>query len=129
MNMPIYRAKRIDSDEYVIGFYSDIFFMCGKNETGHYITDILSTNGTQEDIDPSTLSIHFPDMLDSDDNKIFASLSENGKGGDIFQSLCYKDEIITAKYINREFIIDSLNDYQLISTPILDELKTIGIRK
>ena len=30
-----------------------------------------------------TLSINFPDMLDSQGNKIFASLSEDGKGGDI----------------------------------------------
>ena len=31
-----------------------------------------------------TLSINFPDMLDSQGNKIFASLQEDGKGGDIF---------------------------------------------
>ena len=35
------------------------------------------------EIDPTTLSIHFPDMLDSQENKIFASLQEDGKGGDI----------------------------------------------
>ena len=33
-------------------------------------------------IDPTTLALHFPDMLDSEGNKIFASLSEDGKGGD-----------------------------------------------
>ena len=31
-----------------------------------------------------TLSINFPDMLDSQGNKIFASLQEDGRGGDIF---------------------------------------------
>ena len=30
-----------------------------------------------------TLSINFPDMLDRQGNKIFASLQEDGKGGDI----------------------------------------------
>ena len=30
-----------------------------------------------------TLSINFPDMLDSQGNKIFSSLQEDGKGGDI----------------------------------------------
>ena len=30
-----------------------------------------------------TLSINFPNMLDSQGNKIFASLQEDGKGGDI----------------------------------------------
>lgn len=30
----------------------------------------------------TTLAVHFPDMIDSQGNKIFASLSEDGKGGD-----------------------------------------------
>ena len=72
--IPIYRAKKIGSDEYVVGQYltykgySTIF-----NEYG--------LDGVN--IDDTTLSIHFPDMIDSNGNKIFASLSEDGKGGDI----------------------------------------------
>ena len=38
------------------------------------------------EIDKTTLAIHFPDMLDSQGNKIFASLSEDGKGGDIIHT-------------------------------------------
>ena len=37
------------------------------------------------EIDPTTLAIHFPDMLDSQGNKIFASLSKDGRGGDIVE--------------------------------------------
>lgn len=78
MNIPIYRAKKIDSDEYIIGAVvpqNDGSFKIVSHEGAHMrIADI---------IDESTLSIHFPDMRDSEGNKIFASLSEDGKGGDI----------------------------------------------
>jgi hypothetical protein len=75
MNIPIYRAKEIDSDEYVEGY-------------------LLSSNGNEmirdtfmniHIVSSSTIAIHFPDMLDSQGNKIFASLSEDGKGGDIIK--------------------------------------------
>ena len=37
-----------------------------------------------------TLSINFPNMLSIQGNKIFASLSENGKGGDILFDMEYE---------------------------------------
>ena len=37
-----------------------------------------------------TLSINFPNMLDSQGNKIFASLQEDGKGGDILFDMEYE---------------------------------------
>lgn len=76
-NIPIFRAKRIDSIEYVEGFY----YKDGKD---HIIFNGDSTTifGLRV-IDPATLAIHFPDMMDSQRNKIFASLREDGKGGDI----------------------------------------------
>jgi len=72
--IPIYRAKKIDSDEWFIGYllkYSD----------GYYIK--LLYISTEIMIDPSTLAIHFPNMIDKKGKKIFASLSEDGIGGDI----------------------------------------------
>jgi len=45
-------------------------------------TDMWDFSGFNE-IDPTTLAIHFPDMLDNEGTKIFASLSKDGKGGDI----------------------------------------------
>ncbi len=51
MNIPIYRAKRIDSSEYVEGFLT-------KCRARYYI-DIGSSHC--DEIDPTTLSIHFPD--------------------------------------------------------------------
>lgn len=95
-NIPIYRAKKIDSDEYVIGWY------LGRGQISRYCATINNDNtysfrkNDLEDIDILTLSIHFPDMLDSEGNKIFASLSENGKGGDIIDRVAYqgKPEVI-----------------------------------
>ena len=49
-------------------------------------------------IDETTLAINFPDMLDSESTKIFASLSEDGRGGDIIQAKDFKvgEQIYTA---------------------------------
>lgn len=75
--IPIFRAKKLDSDEYVQGWYSSPILISGK-----LYVSITNTDG-EFSIDTTTLSIHFPDMIDSQGNKIFASLQEDGKGGDI----------------------------------------------
>lgn len=79
--IPIYRAKKVDSDEYVIGELHTL----GTDEEPFITTEINDRFIDHIIIDPTTLSIHFPDMLDSQGDKIFASLSEDGKGGDIFE--------------------------------------------
>ena len=81
--IPIYRAFSETFDKYILGvpYFSDgRYYMlvddCNKNNnigSGSY------------PIDETTLAIHFPDMLDSQGNKIFASLQEDGKGGDIVE--------------------------------------------
>jgi len=77
VQIPIYRAKRIDSEEWVEG---DLVHDCFEsNKLEYYISAI--GKGSDE-IDPKTLAIHFPDMLDKNGKKIFASLSEDGIGGD-----------------------------------------------
>jgi len=82
LNIPIYRAKKVDSDEYVEGY------LIG-NKNGYFIighmTVLPITNKLYSQIDPSTLAINFPDMIDSEGTKIFASLSEDGKGGDVIK--------------------------------------------
>lgn len=109
MNIPIFRAKKLDSDEYVIGYLEE------HNTNDFYIS--LIPNGIYAyKIDTSTLSIHFPDMLDSQRNKIFASLQEDGKGGDI---VIIKDTTFeyTYKYIKGRFMLgecmDLLNPFLL----------------
>lgn len=75
----IYRALVLGTkDEYVCGFYC--YDECHKRHL--MITNAM--HGLSETrIDETTLSIHFENMLDSQGNKIFASLSEDGKGGDM----------------------------------------------
>ena len=74
MNIPIYRAKKIDSDDYVVGQY--IAYKGYPTIFNEYGLDGVN-------IDDATLAIHFPNMIDSKGNKIFASLQEGGCGGDI----------------------------------------------
>ena len=83
--IPIYRAKKIDSDEYVEGFYFE-------NHGRHLLQE---PNNDAWNIDPSTLAIHFPDMLDKNGKSIFASLSEDGKGGDIIHIAGMGDVLVT----------------------------------
>ena len=74
--IPIYRAKKIDSDEFVEGY---LVVLCDRYH--------IYWKSQKYIVDPSTLAIHFPDMIDSEGTKIFASLSEDGKGGDIVESM------------------------------------------
>lgn len=106
MNIPIYRAKKIDSDEYVVGYlHSETLDYTPPSKEGkdNYGTKeeeffIMSKNSYNNGcIDPSTLAIHFPDMLDSNDKPIFASLSESGKGGDIIINK-YSNNTLTLFY-------------------------------
>ena len=67
------RAKHLYSDEYftsesVIIEYGNMFLLIGD---------------VRVECDISTRSINLSDMVDSEGTKIFASLSEDGKGGDM----------------------------------------------
>ena len=134
--IPIYRAKTIKQDYneweeceqlkkingvwYAVGFYDsrrEIKRYLGDSETINLILIRKSTAtseiNTAEVVDISTLSIHFPDMIDSQRNKIFASLQEDGKGGDIMQDdeyfgiAKYKDCQIVVEY---EDCIDNIDN-------------------
>ena len=92
----LFRAKEKNSNNYVIGYeyYNHI-------EDEYYITHYVS--GSNYKIDRTTRSINIEDMLDSQGNKIFASLQEDGKGGDIMQD----DEYFgIAKYKDCQFVVD-----------------------
>ena len=124
INLPIYRAKKIDSDEYVMGWYSSPIIIEGKT----YLS-ITNKDGEYR-IDTTTLSIHFSDMLDSQGNKIFASLQKNGRGGDI----CSVNDYIygglngVAIYQKYGFRIDRKGKAMGISLSSTD-IKIIGIQQ
>ena len=77
LNIPIYRAKKkpIYDNNWVAGFLEN---HATKDKPLYRIDDGYCAY----DIDPSTLAIHFPDMIDSEGTKIFTNLSANGRGGD-----------------------------------------------
>ena len=132
--IPIYRAKKIDSNEYVIGFYSSAY------DIHHYVITHLGVDTKTSTvyqmstdihkIDVSTLSIHFPDMLDSQGNKIFASLSEDGKGGDIcyVRDFSYGDLQGVARYEDNYFRIHRKGKAMGISLKCRD-IKATGIQQ
>ena len=127
INLPIFRAKKTDSDEYVIGFLLQDCF-------GFYIiqTDNAlrceTLNQEAIEIDHQTLSISFSDMFDSQRNKIFASLSENGKGGDIIK---LDDNIKTAIWCSKTqaIMLYSKQTGSSILSLYKDDIKTIGIQE
>ena len=92
----LFRAKEKNSNNYVIGYeyYNHV-------EDEYYITHYVS--GSNYKVDRTTRSINIEDMLDSQGNKIFASLQEDGRGGDIMQD----DEYFgIAKYKDCQFVVE-----------------------
>ena len=97
----LFRAKEKNSNNYVIGYeyYNHV-------EDEYYITHYVS--GSNYKVDRTTRSINIEDMIDSQGNKIFASLSEDGKGGDCtFMENGY----------NETFCWDSLNGCIVLKSP------------
>lgn len=84
-----------DDEKYIIG--------CGFI---HDNTIIVLDNGDQFPIKKDTRSISFDDIVDSNGNKIFASLQEDGKGGDIMQNDEYYG---IAKYKDSRFVVEYEN--------------------
>lgn len=133
MNIPIFRAKKIDSDEYVTGSYikhTNPKQLIDENEPTFIHKIIESWNLINEEIDLTTLAIHFPDMLDSQGNKIFASLRGDGKGGDILyvRDFSYGDLQGVARYEDNHFRIHRKGKAMGISLKCRD-IKVIGIQE
>ena len=111
--IPIFRAKRLYSDEYVFGVPrqdSKGMFEMIINVVEDGIPGVI-----QRYIEVDTISIHFPDMLDSQSNKIFASLQKDGKGGDICESKWFNTDVRltveteSVRYSNSTMIQDGYN--------------------
>ena len=126
--IPIYRAKKKDSDEYIIGY--------PINKTHMFVPDSFDVerSGTiGNGFEPyyfETLSINFEDMIDSEGTKIFASLSENGKGGDIFTHKNFTSSHYKIKFVNGEIglnIIPIDGDMTKFTAP-LSYAKVTGIQ-
>ena len=91
--IPLFRAKKVGYDEYVIGFLYQVPSGMINGEPSYLIgygkkiyAGDYGAGATYKKldykIDISTLAIHHPEMIDSTGAKIFASLSKSRKGGD-----------------------------------------------
>ena len=124
----LFRAKEKNSNNYVIGYeyYNHV-------EDEYYITHYVS--GSNYKIDRTTRSINIEDMLDSKGNKIFASLQEDGKGGDILNlnERCGENFNAIALYRYHEVHlkggIDLLNRAKYLRCYPKKDIKVIGIQQ
>ena len=108
------RAKHLYSDEYftsesVIIEYGNMFLLIGD---------------VRVECDISTRSIHLSDMLDSEGTKIFASLSEDGKGGSIIEFALH---IGVVRYKKGTIVSGVLDLITVLS--VSKECKVIGIQE
>lgn len=127
LNIPIYRAKKIDSDEFVMGLLSEAVQIHSMNkDLKPFLRLCINNKNGTYDVDSETLAIHFPDMIDKEDNPIFASLSEDGKGGSVIEHITLADfsnEIVktVAKY--KDVCFENCNMHKKWKS------KVIGIQK
>lgn len=102
LNLPIYRGKSLKTNQYVEGYLKTC------TDTGSDVFWIQTKEWVDYQIDPTTLSISFKDMLSTTNTRIFASLSNLGKGGDCtFMENGY----------NETFCWDSLNGCIMLKSP------------
>lgn len=83
--LPVFRAKKIDSDEWVEGEKVGNFILTNMGAIiGDSDTRFKINRDCFHEIDQSTLSVHYTNsnMEDSEGTPIFASLSSDGNGGD-----------------------------------------------
>lgn len=122
------RAKSLCYDEYLI---SDSVMYKHNNL-------YLKVKGKWRECDETTRSLNFEDMLDRQGNKIFASLSEDGKGGDKMlrgvdmEQYGLKNTYYTAVCTRGSVLLKELSESTSISFVaygFLKELKVIGIQE
>ena len=117
LDLPIYRGKSIKTKQYVEGYLKT----CA--DTGANIYWIQTKDWIDYQIDPMSLCISFPDMLDINGVRVFASLPTSYNVGDIMKDDEYYG---IAKYINCEFVVEYENCYDNISE---GNFEVVGIQE
>ena len=79
MNIPIYRAKRIDSDEWVEGYLTKDCF--GKHFIEKCFQGVDGVSIPSYRVDETTIAIHFVGWRED----VFASIEPTGFGGTLFR--------------------------------------------
>ena len=125
-NLPIYRAKKLDSDDYEIGFLLNNMIVTAYEQEvkrdGIYWKSITTSK-----IDPTTLAIHFPDTNIKD---LFFGI-DNGKGASIIEALFIEDNTPfkgVAMHTHYGYVFYDKNDDWVHITKLKD-IKVIGIQE
>ena len=123
MNIPIYRAKRKDNGEWAEVYLTELWADLGDER--RFAIDQCETFDNNEyslnvfEILPETLAIHFPDMLDKNGKRIFASLNESGIGGSIITASRYPfvnegihnyDAVVVMIYNSVQYVYRQISD-------------------
>lgn len=131
INIPIYRAKKIDNDEWVEGYITTEFHEKHIKYFMHDAPTEINQWCGYTRIDPNTLAIHFPNMIDKNGKKIFASLSEDGVGGDVLDWKDIEGMKKIAKYSRKDgaFILIWENSGGFMNPEYCKNFEVIGIHK
>jgi len=127
----LYRAKLKDSKDYVIGF------LCSEDtiKSEEYLG--FGINGSVVNaIDKSTLSISLKNMIDKNNERVFASLQENGKGGDLLRNESELETYVLEISTNGTELFEYLDNNKIKNFvsrfsntfSLFNELKVIGIK-
>ena len=147
MNIPIYRAKKIDSNEWVEGTPLKVnqktYMVQDGNSDVYTDSDTVFDDGSIDgeirifsniyEVDTKTLAINLPNMLDKNRKKIFASFSKDGIGGDkcINPSWIGKDALrnkMVALWTENVMCLKFITDEE-ISLLSYSKIEVIGIHK
>ena len=125
INIPIYRALKLGTkDEWVEGY-----LVSNSKKRFYYIYGDSNGYEFKEPIDPSTLAIHFPNMIDKNGKKIFASLSEDGVGGDIMKIYGWDYFSFIEHSLVSLFNVSTDEHDGTLASINVDDIKIIGIHK
>ena len=136
-NIPIFRAEianETDNPE----LYEDlinsgslivvdgIYYAIGYLSKNHYRKFVINPEGAwcSYMIKVETLSIHYPNMIDSEKKRMFASIDEDGKGGDIIDRDGYPFTSDGDKNYNA-IVIMIFNQPQYVNQRISDNISGI----
>jgi len=135
--IPEYRAKKIDSDEWIEGYILpdteyDLKETSNEEWVKTDIEDVLSmwiiSDKKWSNIDPSTLAIYF-DKKDKNNKPIFFSFSEYWIGGCIVKYKDLKYVAVFDKKQERSKFIDLDGENALDTLSLEAEVEVIGIHK
>jgi len=138
MTLPIYRGKSVKTGHYVQGFliqdtFKNLVAIIIETSSSILVSDNekINLDGVVEIVEKDSLAVHIG-FMDINNNRLFESLSDNGKGGDIvlLQGLDHLGRPMETPY--EEIAIlnsgwDKFYDYE--STNEVNVLKIRGIKE